>query len=164
MSTPDDPTRRVPEVREREVVEQDPWRAEVTDQLRMLRNALWGLALLAALAVGLSVWAIVVAGDDDDDGTNRNASSQAQVGDLEERVDRLDSQLGEVPGRDALNKLENAQSRMSERLDQLEEQAGEDDDSGLEQSIDDLSSQLDELSARVDQVEQEQEQQAEQTP
>jgi outer membrane murein-binding lipoprotein Lpp len=186
MSTPEDPTRRMPpaepegagapprspggpgereQVVEREAVVDDdaPFRAHVADQLRSMRNALVGIGIISLLALGLAGWALLA--DDDEDGGDRNAASRSQVRDLEDRVDRLESQMENAAGENEVSELSDAQSQLADRVNTLE--GAQDDTDGpsqqdvqqLRQAIDDLSSDIQELGQRVDEVEQEQQQQ-----
>jgi outer membrane murein-binding lipoprotein Lpp len=186
MSTPEDPTRRMPpaepegagarppgtpapgereQVVEREAVVEDdaPFRAHVADQLRSMRNALVGIGIISLLALGLAGWALLA--DDDEDGGDRNAASRSQVRDLEDRVDRLESQMENAAGENEVSELSDAQSQLADRVDTLEgaqndtDGPSQQDVQQLQQAIDDLSSDIQELGQRVDEVEQEQQQQ-----
>ena len=167
MSTPDDPTRRLPPadppaVREREVVEEDPgWRAHLDDQLSTIRGLLLGIGLIALAALAIGVYLLATEDDDDDD--TRAGASRNQVRLLEDRLDKLGSQVDDRAGKGALNQLEGSQSQLTERLDALEEETAQSDDAGdigqLEQAVEDLSGDIQELSERVDEVEQEQQRQ-----
>ena len=173
MSTPDEPTRRIPtsdpqgpgapppREREREVIYEDPdWRSDIARELRSIRNALFAVGLIALLALGLGVYLLV--NDDDDDGNNRNGASAGEVRDLDDRVDKLESQVKERAGEGAVEEIQQSQSEISDRLDALEEQAGQDDGdetAQLQQAIEDLTTEFQALSERVDSIEQEQQQQ-----
>lgn len=168
MSTPDDPTRRMPSddpkgpppggTREREVVRDAPdWRAQLADQLRTIRAGLIGTALIALVALGLGVY--LLATRDDDDGADRNAASAAQVRQLEQRTDRLESRLGNRAGEGDVEEVQQNQAQIADRLDALEEQVGDDDAQQLQQAVERLSGQLEQLSRRVDRLEEEQQDQ-----
>lgn len=157
MSTPDDPTRRTPEVREREIAHDDPWRDDVSAQLRLLRNSVWGVALLAAIALGIGIYAVVT--DDDDGADSRNVASETRVAELEDRVDELGERSENAVRPRDLDQLDQRQSELSDRIDAVEEQAGQGNADDLQQSIDQLSNDLEQLSQRVDELEQEQQQQ-----
>jgi type IV secretory pathway VirB10-like protein len=147
---------RAPVAREREVIEDDPvWRAKVSDQLRSMRNALFGVGLLALLGLALGVYLLATR---DDEG-NGDAASRSQVRDLEQRVDRVESQVDRRATAGDVAEIQEAQSALADRLNTVEEQAGQDDTQQLEQSIEQLSDQIEQLSERVDEVEQEQQQQ-----
>lgn len=159
MNRSDEPRRGETVEREREVIGDRGWRAQLEDQLRSIRNALFGVGLVALLGLALGVYLLATR---DDDGSGRDGASSSQVRDLEDRVDELESRVDNRASESDLKDLQESQSQISDRLDTLEQQAEQGrggDTQQLEQAIDDLSSDLEELSQRVDELEQQQQEQ-----
>jgi len=169
MSSPEDPTRRLPPAeppvaREREVFVEDDggWRHDILDRLDALRNWLIAVGLIALVALGLSAYALLTAEEEDD---ARGGASREQVRTLEDRVDELDSRTEDLPSERAVNDLRDDQQQTADRVEALERQAEDRGDTQeLEQAIDDLSRQIEELDQRVREVEQRQEEQEQQAP
>jgi hypothetical protein len=96
---PEEPTRSRPRARpvasERTVVRTAPeetlW-AEVLDRLGSLRTGLVVVAVIALAALGVALWALL----DDTGDSDRQDASRVRVERLADRVDRLESQLGEA--------------------------------------------------------------------
>jgi polyhydroxyalkanoate synthesis regulator phasin len=162
---PDDPTRPVG-------APDEPggplWPERVEDQLRKLKQLAAVLGLLAALATGLALYALL---SDDEDGDGRGAS-RATVSRLDDRVDRLENRFGDTSEETDVKKLEDdlkdkanksdVQSLKTEVADlrQAVEQAGQNDQGDdATQAVDQLSSRVDELEQQVEDLEAEQGQQ-----
>lgn len=177
MSSPDDPTRRIPAVpppsdrppvaHEREVYADDdgPWRREVLDRLDSLRTGLIVVGLLSVLALGLAGYTLLTAEEEDD---AQGGASRSQVRSLEDRVDELESQSEDRASQDAVDSLRSNQREVVDRVEALEDQVEQAGDGGdteaLQESIDQLSQDLEALDQRVAEVEQRQEQQEQQAP
>ena len=143
------------------------WPERVEDQIRKLKQACAALGLLAALATGLALWALL----SDDEGNGRGAS-RAQVSRLDDRVDRLENRIGDTSEENDVSKLrddlkdkantddvEGLQNDVQE-LRQAVDEAGQ-NDSGNEaaQAVDELGTRVDELEQQVDELRQNQDQQ-----
>jgi uncharacterized protein HemX len=157
MSTPDDPTRRIPPVpppgdpppvaREREVYADDEgvWRREVIDRLDSLRTGLVVVALLAVAALALAGYSLLA--DEDDGGNGRDGASRSQDRASQKAVDSLRSDQREIV----------------DRVEAVEDAASDGGDTeALQESIDQLSQDIEALDQRVAEVEQRQEEQEQQ--
>jgi len=173
MSTPDDPTRRIPPVpppgdpppvaREREVYADDEgvWRREVIDRLDSLRTGLVVVALLAVAALALAGYSLLA--EEDDGGNGRDGASRSQVGSLEDRVDELESQMEDRASQKAVDSLRSDQREIVDRVEAVEDAASDGGDTeALQDSIDQLSQDVEALDQRVSAVVQRQEEQEQQ--
>lgn len=184
MSNPDDPTRHIPptqgqpghdapRVREREYatgpVEDDrEWRAHVLDRLDSLRTGLVAVGIVAVLAAGAAAYALLSDDDTTGDDDGRAGASREQVDDVADRVDELESKLGNRASDSAVTDLRDAQEGLDERVSALEEESGEgnsEEISSLQTAIEDLGQAVEQLDARLTDVEQRQdEQESQQQP
>jgi hypothetical protein len=120
----DDPTRRIPPeqlpVRRRDVayVESEDllWRQEAHDRLRSLTSAVVMLTVLAVSALGIALWALFA------DPQDERGASVARTGELEERIEELESELGQSASRDALSTVREQQRSLDQRLQALDAQ------------------------------------------
>ena len=161
------PTRRIDPVPptqhgvvEREVYTDDAaWRQEIVDRLGSLRTAVALLGVLAAAAFGVGLYALL-SDEDTSEGDGRRGASPARVADLEERVDRLESQ---VEGRATDGDLDEVRQDVADLEGQVEEAsqaATQDQDGGdtaeLQRAIEDQTAAIEDLQGRVEQLEQQQ--------
>ena len=175
MSTPDDPTRRIPPtepplpaVREREyaVADGEPWRQSVLDRLDSLRTWVVAAVVLSLLAIGLAGYTLLTAEEEDD---ARAGASREQVNDLSERVDELASDVGDAPSEKAVRDVREGQQELGDRVKALEDAAEESasDDGGTEElqsAVDDLNDSMTQLDQRVSDLEQRMDEQEQQQP
>jgi chromosome segregation ATPase len=144
------PTRRIPPapppggVRETEYVV-DPEREDLRDRIRSLRTALALTALLAAVALGVGLYALLA---EDEDEPGRRGASPARVSALDDRVDELEDRVGDRATKNALARLEQRQEELEGQVDQAREAGG--DTEALQQSIEQLNTDLQALEQRVD--------------
>lgn len=144
------PTRRIPPtpppggVRETEYVV-DPEREDLRDRLRSLRTALTLTALLAAAALGVGLYALLV---DDEDEDVRRGASPARVSALDDRVDELENRIGDRATKNALDRLEQRQAQLEGQVEQAGEAGG--DAEALQQSVEQLGADVQALEQRVD--------------
>jgi len=157
MTEPDDPTRpiqphpREPVMRER-VVEDDPERAALRDSIRSLRTALWLVALLAAVALGVAAYALL-AEDDEDNG--RTPASASRVAAIDDKVDELENRLDERATKGQVENVRKDLDDLEERLGDVSKTAqdsGGDDDA--QQAVDDVKGDVQQLEDRVNDLEQ----------
>lgn len=169
MAAPDDPTRRIPpdevpppRVTEREYVAPDPdvdWRREILDRLDSLRTWVAIATVLSLLALGLAGYTLLTAEEEDD---AQRGATRSQVDRLENRIDDVEEQVGDVPSDDAVAELRAGQRDLEDRVQAAEDAAEESADAEtvdpdqLQQSLDELSAAIEELDQRVSQVEQQQ--------
>ena len=164
MSTPDDPTRRIPptepppSVREREYAVEDDgaWRQHIVDRLDSLRTWVAAATVLSLLALGLAGYTLLTAEEEDD---TRAGASREQVGELSDRVDDLESRVQDRASDNAVQDLRDSQRDLDERVKAVEEAAEEPADDGadteaLRQSIDALHDSVEQLDGRVADLEQ----------
>jgi len=94
-----------PLLSEREIAraeaEELAWRELVRDELRSLRTAIALLGVLAAVALGIAVWALLSA----ESGGERRAVSAARVAALERRLDALQTDVERTPSSAAIVSL-----------------------------------------------------------
>lgn len=174
---PDEPTQRLPPappaepLREREVVtstELDPtWTEEILGRLRSLRTAVAMVGVLAVLALGAGIWALLT---QEEEGDARPGASQERVRELEDRVEALESKTEDAASQKAVERLSNQQRQLEERLSAIEDQSDGDAikdvqadvrqlSDGLEQtgqSIEQAGQSIEQLDQRVDELEQQQ--------
>ena len=141
------------------------WPERVEEQIRKLKQLAAVLGLLAALATGLALWALL----DDDEGGDGRGASRASVSRLDDRVDRLENRLGNASEEnDISNVREDLQDKANkedvanlqgevEQLRQAVARAGRGDDSA--QAVEELSARVDQLEQDVQELQREQEQQ-----
>lgn len=161
---PDRPTQQLrpgppPLERERLVERHDPLLLErLEDAVSSLRTALAIVGVLAAAALGVAIYAVIQAEEEND---GRAGASSGRVADLDDRVDRLSRQVREVRaanGGDAESgDLESLRGEISDRatkaqVDALSAQVEELADTGsgegtsaLEQRVDTLADQVEDL-------------------
>jgi hypothetical protein len=159
---PDEPpTRRIEPVpppgspREMDVVSEEPAgaRAALLDELRSLKRTLALVGVIAIVALGIALWALL---DQQDDGeSSGSGASSERVSRLEDRVDTLEGDVEDAASDDSVSRLRQQQEDLSEQVDQLDEQASGSD---AQESVDQLEQQVDELGQRVDDLEQQQQQ------
>jgi peptidoglycan hydrolase CwlO-like protein len=123
------------------------WREEVHDNLRSLRTAVAMLGVLAVIAAGLAVWALVTANQDEGGGST--GASPARVSALEDKVDELESELERVPSSDDLTQVRDS---VKELQRQVQNQGDSID--ATQQATKDLRKDVDDLAQRVDDLEQ----------
>jgi len=159
---PEEPTRRIPRARpiatEREVVhtapEQTLW-AEVLDRLGSVRAGLVAVTVLALAALGVALWALLnPTGNRDQDGASR-----VRVERLADRVDRLESQVGQVAPAGSVAAIRDRERALERRVQGLEAtvQKGAAAGQNVEQlttAVQALQDSVDSLDQRVQALEQ----------
>jgi hypothetical protein len=156
---PEPPTRRLPPqepappprgtVRETEYVS-DPEREQLRDRVRSLTTALVLTALLATVALGAALYALL--GDDEDDDTGRRGASPARVSSLDQRVDELDGRIDDRATKNSVDDLEERLGKVEEQAEQAGEAGG--DTQELRDAIEALDQSVQQLEQRVDSLEQ----------
>jgi predicted nuclease with TOPRIM domain len=110
--------------------------------LRGLRRWLAVTAVWAVAATALGVIALIQANKDDEGARTQAAGELGRVQrELNDRIDKLESRVDELPTSDDLTKLE---SRLKDAEDKADKTAGD---------VKDLSSRVDDLETRVDDLE-----------
>ena len=168
----DDPTRPLPPtdprippprpgaplVSERVVVDGDlHWRQEIIDRLASLRTAVVLVAILAAAALGVGLWALVKA--DDNATSGRRAASAARVSALEQRVDALENRVGDLPTAGDIRDLSRAQRDLADRVAAAEKAARDaaqasGSNGQLRTAVQDLQTELQSFDKRIRALEQ----------
>lgn len=125
---------------------------ELADRIRTLRTWLAVLGTLAAIALGVALWALLTKEEESD--TKRSATPQS-VERLDTRVDDLESRIDDRATKTSVEKLESEQEGLRDDLADVRKQAqsaGDTDE--LEQSVETLSESVEELEQRVEAAEQ----------
>ena len=117
------------------------WRALVQDRLRSLTRWVVAIGVLSAVALGVGLWALLEAEDDE------RRPRAAQVRALEDRLDELESEVERAPSRVVVS-VRDEQRALAERVAALEQ--------GANDAVDDLRRDVEELQARVDELEERQ--------
>jgi chromosome segregation ATPase len=138
-------------VRETEYVA-DPEREALRDRVRSLTTALVLTALLATVALGAALYALLQ--DDDEDTSGRRGASPARVQSLDERVDQLEGRIDDRATKNSLNELEQRLGTVEDQAEQAGEAGG--DASQLQQSVETLDESVNALEDRVQSLEQSQ--------
>lgn len=130
------------------------WPERVEDQIRNLKQLCAALGVLALLAAGLAVWALVA----DDEGEGEGGTvSQSRVARLDDRVDDLEKQVRDSSDESQTQELQKDLDAKADKedLDTLQSEVQD-----LRQAVDDADSgdgaqqAVDQLGQRVDQLEQ----------
>jgi hypothetical protein len=127
------------------------WRQEVLDRISSLRTGLILVGLLAALALGTGLYALLSDDDDEAESGPRGASA-TRVSKLESRLDSLEGKLGSKASTSAVAKVRQDQDALEERVakvsgaatsgaDEEQVSALQDEVQALEQRLDDLAAQ-----------------------
>ncbi|MGI9100790.1 MAG: hypothetical protein ACR2H2_20280 [Solirubrobacteraceae bacterium] len=123
------------------------------DKIASLRTALVVVAVLAVLALGLALYAVL--NDDGSTGTTRDGASSERIARLDDRVDRLSRQLQRLrTGASSTEGLAQRLDDLSREVADLRSQTGGGGASAdttqaiqdLDQRVDDLGQQVQELS------------------
>jgi polyhydroxyalkanoate synthesis regulator phasin len=128
------------------------WPERVEDQIRNLKQLCAALGVLALLAAGLAVWALLA--DDEGEG---GTVSQSRVARLDDRVDDLEKQVRNSSDESQTEELQKDLDAKADKedLDTLQSEVED-----LRQAVDDADSgdgaqqAVDQLGQRVDQLEQ----------
>jgi uncharacterized coiled-coil protein SlyX len=119
-------------------------RPATVDDLRTLRRWLLVVSVWAVAATAIAVIALVVANRFDEDELNTRTADQIRdvQRNLENRIDDLESRIGELPTSEDISDLDN-------RLGEVEDRVGTTSD-----RLDRLGARLDDLDQRVEELEQ----------
>ena len=163
MSVPpgsEGPTGRLPPVRppvrQREVVSVESeamlWHQEMRDRLRSLTTAVTLAALLAVVALGIALWVLLA------DPQDERGASVSRVGELEERVQGLESGLERSASRDGLDALRGQQRSLDERVQALDAKVAQpsEDLEGMRDAVVETQQAVEQLEQRVEELEQQQ--------
>lgn len=134
------------------------WVASLEDQIRSLRTFMALLTLLSLGALGVGIYALIKAQDNED-----KSASQARVARIDERVDKVESDLRRTSEENDPSRLEGRISRKADASDvsqvrqsitQLRTQvrtAGE-GDADSAKAVEDLGDRIDALSRQVQEL------------
>jgi polyhydroxyalkanoate synthesis regulator phasin len=159
LSGDDEPTRQVPPARPRQPSppagggSQLPpeshirtWEEELADRISSLKNWVVMLAIISVAAIGVAVYAVVVANNADT--SSGSKVTQSQIDDIESKISELqDSSASD----EAITQLKSEVSDLSDEVDKLQSaDSGTDavsaqDFSDLQQQVSDLSQQVADL-------------------
>jgi peptidoglycan hydrolase CwlO-like protein len=150
----DDPTRRLRPTEPGAYPDADEllFREEVRDRLRSLTTSVALLAVLAAAALGVAIWALL---SNQDSGTTSGASV-SRVAALEDRVDALAAKVDNAATKDDLQQLNRRAGELAGKLDALDKQATRtsDDLDTVTSDVGALKQDVQDLQQRVDALEQ----------
>src|SRR5690349_799315 len=129
---PEPPTRRIPPqgppqgevVRTAEPVipEDVAWRQEILDRIGALRVWLVIIGLLAAVALGLTIYHL--AGDEDTSaGDGGGGASSTRVSKLENRVDDVEDKVDDKASKSSVSELRADQEKLASQVDELSKSA-----------------------------------------
>ena len=116
------------------------WRVLMENRVRSLTRWLAVIGVLSAAALGVGLWALLAAEDDE------RRPRAAEVRALEDRVDELESEVERAPSRVVVS-VRDEQQALQERVAALEEDTKD--------AVDDVRQDLEELRQRVDELERE---------
>jgi ABC-type Na+ efflux pump permease subunit len=125
---------------------------ELADRIRTLRTWLAVLGTLAAIALGVALWALLTKEEESDAqrGATRNAVQR-----LDSRVDSLESEIGDRATKSSVDKLEDEQEGIRDDVAEVRKQAeNAGDTKEIEQSVETVTEDVQELEQRVEAVEQ----------
>ena len=127
------------------------WPERVEDQIRNLKQLAAALGVLALIALGVAVWALLAG--DDDESTSGGRVSAGQVSRIDDRVDRLEQQVDDIDTSQLEEDIEGKVDKgdVDELRQDVEELRSAVEDAG---SNEDTTQAIDELSQRVDDLEQ----------
>ena len=151
---PNEPPAVVPvNVRETEhVVAEDPlWREQLLDSVRSLRTGLVLVGLLAAAALTLSLFTLLT-DEDRTDGDGRRGASAGRVAGIDDRVDRLESEIDDRATKSSVSSLRSAQQELESKVEDASAQAAESD--GGTEAAEALQDDVQALGQRLDDLEQ----------
>jgi FtsZ-interacting cell division protein ZipA len=165
---PDPPTRPIQPtgpprepMLEREVPVTDP---VLEDSVHSLRTWLIITTVVALAALAVALWAVVTKEEEED--AQRGATVE-QIEELEQRVDTLESQMGNRATNNDVQEVADAQDQLREDVQAAQRQANDGGDNQelqdsvdqLQQSVDDMAADVDQLQQRMDDVERRQDEQ-----
>ena len=133
-----------------DVVTEEPAgaRAALLDELRSVKRTLALVGVIAIVALGVALWALL---EQQDDGGDAQGASNERVSRLEDRVDTLEGDVEDAASDNSVSELRQQQEDLSEQVEQLSEQSSGSD---AEESVQQLEQQVEELGQRVDDLEQ----------
>ena len=135
------------------VVADQGWAVVLEDRLRTVRTLAITFALVAVVALGVAVWALVRAGDDDGGGSG---ASPARVRALANRVERLESRSSATrtttSSSAATGASASAVAGLQEDVESLKEQVSDAQGSASTDAVDSLSDRVDTLEGEVDEL------------
>jgi hypothetical protein len=161
---PEPPTRRIPpQAPEREVVrttepvvDDVAWRQELLDRIGALRTGLVLVGLLAAAALGLTIYHMLTDEDQSGNDGTRGASS-TRVTQLENRVDDLESEVDDRATKSSVSELRADQEELAQQV----EEAGQAADGGADAAdVEALQQDVQTLEQRIEELEQSQQEEA----
>ena len=139
------------------------WREVMRDRIRSLRTAVALLGLLALAALAVAGYALLTQEEEVD--AKRGASNQ-RVSALDDRVDKLESDVDDAPSKGSVSGVRSDQKALSERVDKLEARPkakpqaqpqtdgpSAQDVQDVQSSVDDLGRDIEDLNGRVDELE-----------
>ncbi len=139
------------------------WPERVEDQIRNLKQLLAVVGVLALIAVGVALWALL--GEDEDSGS----ASAERVARLDDRVDQLEKEVGDTSEESDVNRLEkelenkadqDELEKVRDEVEQLSEDVrGSESGDDTAQTVDQLDQRMDELEQQVKDLQDQQEQQ-----
>jgi uncharacterized protein HemX len=150
----DDPTRRL---RPAEPVaygdtEELLFREDVRDRLRSLKTAVVLLAVLAVVALGIAIWALLSSQDTSD----TQGASASRVSALEDQVNDLEADVKNSASKNDLQQLSKREQELAAKVDDLDQQSTQtaDDLATVSKDVQTLQQDVEDLQGRVDALEQ----------
>ena len=150
----DDPTRRLPPTEPVSYTDAEElrFREEVRDHLRSLKTTIVLLAVLAVVALGVAIWALL---SSQDSGEAQGASA-SRVSALEDQVDELADDVQNAASQDDLQQLSRREQELADKVDDLDQRATQtsEDLDTVTQDVETLKQDVEALQQRVDALEQ----------
>jgi outer membrane murein-binding lipoprotein Lpp len=125
------------------------WREEILDRLSSLRTAVVLLGIVAVVALGVALWALLTQEEESD---ARRGASADRVRDLEERVEELEQDVERAASRDAVSQLSETVESLDERVGALEDRVERQRGGASEQDVEDLQGDVQQVADAVDQL------------
>ena len=117
----DDPTRRLPPTAPVTYADAEEllFREEVRDRLRSLKTTVVLLAVLAVVALGVAIWALLSS----QDSSETQGASASRVTALEDQVDELSDDVKNAASKDDLQQLSRREQELADKVDDLDKRA-----------------------------------------
>jgi peptidoglycan hydrolase CwlO-like protein len=150
----DDPTRRLEPAEPVAYTDAEElrFREDIRDRLRSLKTAVVLLAVLAVVALGIAIWALLGSQDTAD----TQGASASRVSALENQVDDLEADVKNSASKSDLQQLSKREQELAAKVDDLDKQVTQTADAvgTVSKDVQTLQQDVEDLQGRVDALEQ----------